>query len=212
MIKQELRSIWNNKMLTLSIAVMFFMPILYSGMLLWAFWDPYSKVDQLPVALVNEDTGAILDEEEIQLGKELIDNLTSKGTFNYTVLNSKEAAKKLEDNEIYLLIKIPENFSEHATTLLDENPSKLEIEYKANEGYNFLSSKIGDTAIETIRTEVNKQVAETYVEQLYNSIGKLGGGFSDAAEGAKKRLIGIDQFDESGCGCKMENRFKHGLK
>ena len=34
------------------------LPLLYGAMYLWAFWNPFAAVDKIPVALVNEDTGA----------------------------------------------------------------------------------------------------------------------------------------------------------
>lgn len=184
MLKQELLSIWKDKKFTLSIIVMVFMPILYSGMLLWAFWDPYSKLDKLPVALVNEDSGAILDGEQIALGDELIKSLIQDKQFDFFEVSSEEAKERLLNQEYYLLINIPENFSQHATTLLDDNPEKLEILYLPNEGYNFLSAKIGDTAIEKIRAAVNEEVAKTYTKTLFESIDKLGNGFAEAADGA----------------------------
>lgn len=184
MLKKEWLSIWKDKKLTLSIVVMFFMPVLYSGMLLWAFWDPYHHLENLPVALVNEDTGAVLEGEEIALGNELISNLLDEKVFNFIEADAKDAEKRLMNQDYYLLIRIPENFSEHATTLLDEKPSKLQIEYVSNEGYNFLSAKIGDSAIEQIREEVNNEVAKTYAAQLYDSITKLGDGYTEAASAA----------------------------
>ncbi len=184
MLRQELRSIWKDKKFTLSIIVMVFMPILYSGMLLWAFWDPYSKLDELPVALVNEDSGAVLDGEAIALGDELISKLIEEKQFHFFEVSSEEAKERLVNQDYYLLIKIPENFSQHATTLLEDNPEKLQIEYLSNEGFNFLSSKIGDTAIEKIRTAVNEEVAKTYAETLYESIDQLAEGFVEASDGA----------------------------
>ena len=184
MLKQELRSIWKDKKFTLSIIVMMFIPILYSGMLLWAFWDPYSNLDELPVALVNEDSGAVLDGEAIALGKDLVNKLIDEKQFHFFEVSSEEAKKRLLDQDYYLLIKIPENFSEHATTLLEDHPEKLQIEYLPNEGYNFLGSKIGDSAIEKIRIAVNEEVAKTYAETLYESINQLSDGFDEATDGA----------------------------
>ena len=196
MLRQELRSIWKDKKFTLSIIVMIFMPILYSGMLLWAFWDPYAKLDELPVALVNEDSGAVLDGDTIALGDELIKKLIDEKQFNFIEVSSEEANQRLLDNEYYLLIKIPENFSQHATTLLEDQPEKLKIEYLPNEGYNFLTSKIGDTAIEKIRTAVNEEVAKTYAETLYNSIDQLSNGFVDAADGASDLSDGASKIKD----------------
>ena len=103
MLKQELHSIWKDKKFTLSIIVMMFIPILYSGMLLWAFWDPYSKLDKLPVALVNEDSGAVLDGEAIALGDELISKLIEEKQFGFFEVSSDEAKERLVDQDYYLL-------------------------------------------------------------------------------------------------------------
>ena len=51
----------NPKVLIPVIAILF-IPILYSGIYLAAYWDPYGHVDKLPVAVVNLDKGAELEE------------------------------------------------------------------------------------------------------------------------------------------------------
>ncbi len=186
MLKAEWRSIWKDKKLTLSIVVMFIMPILYCGMLLWAFWDPYGHLDQLPVAIVNDDKGAEIEGEQIALGDELLDNLLDSKTFKFIEVAGEEAEHRLLNEEYYILIKIPENFSEHATTLLDEQPEKLELEYMANEAYNFLGSRIGDSAIKNIRDEVNEEIVKTYAEQLFDVVAKMGEGYTEASDGALK--------------------------
>lgn len=191
LLKAEWQSIWKDKKLTLSIVVMFIMPILYCGMLLWAFWDPYGHLDQLPVGIVNEDSGAQIKGEPIALGDELLNNLLDSGAFKFIEVNGEEAEQRLLNEEYYILIKIPENFSEHATTLLDEQPEKLEIEYKANEAYNFLGSRIGDSAIKSIRDEVNEEIAKTYAEQLFDVVAEMGEGYTEASDGALKINDGV---------------------
>lgn len=193
MLKREWQSIWKDKKLTLSIIVMFFMPLLYAGMLLYAFWDPYNRLDELPVAIVNEDKGAQLEGEPLQLGDELVSELLDNKDLNFIEIDAEKANEGLLNEDYYLLIRVPENFSEHATTLLDENPKKLELEYYANEGSNFLSAQIGGNAIEKIRTKVNEQVAKTYATELYDAIAKLGEGFIDASDAATKIQEGLDE-------------------
>ena len=105
-------------------------------------------------------------------------------TFKFTEVSKEDAEKGLENQDYYVVIEIPENFSEHATTLLDDDPEKLTIVYKPNEGFNFLSAQIGETAMDRIRAEVNEKVASTYAEKLFDSISELGDGFGEAADGA----------------------------
>jgi len=41
LMKAELSSLFKNKKLLIPVIAILFIPILYSGMFLWAFWDPY---------------------------------------------------------------------------------------------------------------------------------------------------------------------------
>ena len=178
--KQLLRS---RKMLVPMIAILF-IPVLYAGMFLWAFWNPYANMDDLPVAIVDLDEGAEMDGEQLALGQELTDKLIDSKQFDFQRVKKAEAEKGLKNQDYYVVIEIPENFSEHATTLLDDEPEKLTIIYKPNEGFNFLSGQIGETAMDRIRAEVNEKVASTYAEKLFDSIVELGDGFGEAADGA----------------------------
>ncbi|ATP41761.1 hypothetical protein CSE16_17930 [Solibacillus sp. R5-41] len=184
MIKAEwLKLLKTRKMLVATIAVLF-VPVLYAGMFLWAFWDPYANLESLPVAIVNEDKGATMEGESLQVGDELVENLVKSKQFKFEEIDQSDAENALKDRKYYILIKIPENFSQHVTTLLDDSPQKLKIEYIPNEGFNFLSAQIGESAMEMIKAEVNAQVSATFAEELFNSITTLGDGYTEAADGA----------------------------
>lgn len=201
MIKAEWLKIFKTKKMLISVIAVLFVPVMYSGMFLWAFWDPYANLKDLPVAVVNEDKGAVMDEETMKLGQTLVDKLIDSEQFRFEEVEAKEADQKLKDQKYYILIKIPENFSEHATTLLDDEPQRLVIDYIPNEGFNFLGAQIGETAMDRIKAEVNTQVSATYAEKLFDSITQLGDGFTEAAdgageldEGAAKLAAGADEL------------------
>ncbi|MCZ8538459.1 YhgE/Pip domain-containing protein [Paenisporosarcina quisquiliarum] len=194
MIKQEFLNIVKNRKLLIPILAVLFIPVLYAGMFLWAFWDPYEQLNELPVAIVNEDVGAELDGEHITVGKDVTEKLVDSQQFHFVEVSKKQGEEALENQDYYMVIEIPSNFSQHATTLLDEQPEKLLIEYKPNEGFNFLSAQIGDTAVERIRAEVNKQVVASYSEKLFASITKMGTGYGEAADGAEKLSAGADKL------------------
>ncbi|WP_075619882.1 YhgE/Pip domain-containing protein [Paenisporosarcina indica] len=194
MLKQELVNIIKNRKLLIPIIAILFIPVLYAGMFLWAFWDPYAQLSDLPVAIVNEDTGAELDGQYLTVGKDVTKNLVDSKQFHFVEVSKEDAQKALEKQDYYMVIEIPSNFSQHATTLLDENPQKLIIDYKPNEGFNFLSAQIGDTAMERIRAEVNKQIVASYSEKLFDSITKMGEGYGEAADGAGELFVGADKL------------------
>lgn len=195
----EWKLVLRSKKLIVPMIAILFIPVLYAGMFLWAFWNPYANMSDLPVAIVDLDNGAEMDGEKLALGKELTDKLIDSKQFAFKKVSKADAEKGLENEDYYVVIEIPENFSEHATTLLDEVPEKLTIVYKPNEGFNFLSAQIGETAMDRIRAEVNEQVASTYAEKLFDSIKEMGDGFGEAADGAGELHDGATKLS-SGAG------------
>ncbi|MEW8985711.1 MAG: YhgE/Pip domain-containing protein [Bacillus sp. (in: firmicutes)] len=181
---QELLAIFRNKKLLIPIIAVLFIPVLYSGMFLWAFWDPYEHLSDLPVAVTNSDSGTTLDGEKLELGNDLVEKLKENQDFGFKFVSEEEGTRGLEQQEYYMLIKIPEDFSENATTLMDEHPEKLELVYMPNESFNFLSAQIGGTAAEKIKASVSEKVSETYAETMFGKVGELADGLSKASDGA----------------------------
>ncbi|MBS4193563.1 YhgE/Pip domain-containing protein [Lederbergia citri] len=192
----EIKHVLKNKKLLIPLIAVMFVPILYSGMFLWAFWDPYDGLSDLPVAVVNKDNGAVFEEKELQLGNELVNKLNESKDFDFKVVDSDKGYKDLENRKYYMLIEIPEHFSENATTLLDEHPKKLELKYIPNESYNFLSSQIGETAIKEIKAAVSKEVVATYSETMFDKIQEMGSGFAEASSGAKELHDGAGKLND----------------
>lgn len=186
MIKAEWLKILKTRKMLVSIIAVLFIPVMYAGMFLWAFWDPYKGLPNLPVAVVNEDKGAEMEGVKLDLGNDLVDKLVESNEFKFIDVSKEEAEKGLHGRDYYMILEIPTNFSEHATTLLDDKPSKLVMNYIPNEGLNFLGAQIGETAMDRVRAEVNSQVSATYAEKLFDSITTLGDGFTEAADGSNK--------------------------
>jgi putative membrane protein len=182
--KEELLAIVRNKKVLIPIIAVIFVPVLYAGMFLWAFWDPYAKLDELPVAVVNEDAGATLDGTHLKLGDDLVSKLKKNKQFGFEFVDKKEGYDNLKEQKYYMVIEIPKDFSKNATTLLDEQPEKLELVYTPNESYNFLSAQIGGTAAEKIKTAVAEKVTETYAETMFDKISELADGVVKASDGA----------------------------
>ncbi|WP_102261765.1 YhgE/Pip family protein [Mesobacillus jeotgali] len=191
---QELTAIFRNKKLLIPIIAVLFVPVLYSGMFLWAFWDPYEHLSDLPVAVANEDSGTTMEGEKLQLGDDLVGKLKESKDFDFQFVSEKEGKKGLEQQEYYMMIKIPENFSKNATTLLDDHPEKLELVYIPNESFNFLSAQIGETAAERIKASVSEKLSETYAETMFDKIGDLAKGLGKASDGAAELNDGADKL------------------
>ncbi|MGD6890003.1 YhgE/Pip family protein [Bacillus mobilis] len=196
LLRKEFTEIIKSKKILIPIIAVLFVPILYAGMFLWAFWDPYKQLDDLPVAVVNLDKGAVFDGKPIEVGKGLVDNLKDNTSFKWEFVSEKEAKKGMEGRKYYMLVRIPDDFSSNATTLLKDDPKPLNLEYIPNESLNFLSSQIGGTAIEKIKGEVSSTLTKTYAEKMFDSIQDVSKGLADGAEGANKLQDGSSELHD----------------
>ncbi|WP_416828679.1 YhgE/Pip family protein [Ectobacillus polymachus] len=183
---REFLAILKNKRLLIPIIAVLFVPILYAGMFLLAFWDPYSHLQDLPVAVVNLDKGAVEDGESFHVGDEFINNLKKDNNFKWEFVDEKTAMDGLHNRKYYMMVRVPANFSENATTLLKDHPEKLQLEYVPNESANFLSSQIGGSAVEKIKEEIGSTLSATYAEKMFANLQKVSTGFEDGSKGASQ--------------------------
>ncbi|MGM7636229.1 YhgE/Pip family protein [Bacillus sp. Hm123] len=180
----EMKAIVTNRKLLIPIAAVLFIPLLYAGMFLWAFWNPYENLKELPVAVVNKDKGADFEGEKLELGKELEKEIKKSDDFDFHIMSEDEAQKGLKNLKYYMLIEVPADFSKNATTLLDDQPEKLELKYIPNEGHNFLTSQMGETAMKEIRASLQENITKTYSETIFDKIKEMGDGLAKASDGA----------------------------
>ncbi|MFP4975929.1 YhgE/Pip family protein [Paenibacillus sp. CN-4] len=176
--------------------VVLFIPVMYSGLFLKAFWDPYGKMNELPVAVVNEDKGAEYEGRQLTAGNDLVTELKKSDDFAWKFVSREAAEAGLKDNTYYMAIVVPEDFSSKATTLLDDEPQPAHIIFEPNEGYNFLAGQIGGTAVKEIKSKVSAKVTEAYTESVFDKITKVSDGLGEAGDGASKLADGAVKLDD----------------
>ncbi|SFG38426.1 putative membrane protein [Halobacillus alkaliphilus] len=191
----ELKHIGKNRKVFISFIAVLLVPLIYSGMFLWAFWNPYGSMDQLPVAIVNSDEGAQFNDRRLDVGKEFVDNLEDSGDFKYELVSKEEGYDGLSNHTYYMLVEIPENFSSSATTILEDNPKKLQLKYVPNEGFNFLSAQIGESATEQMKAELADEMTKTYARAMFAKFDELKEGLSDASSKAEELNAGAQELD-----------------
>jgi len=191
LLKAEMKAILSNKRLLVPIIAVAFIPLLYAGMFLWAFWDPYGKMEHLPVAIVNEDKGAEMDGKALDIGGELSTKLKESEQFDFHFVSKKEAVEGLKNHDYYIAVEIPKSFSKKATTLLDEKPEKLEMYFLPNESFNFLAGQIGGTAVDRVKSEVASEITKTYADAMFEGINKASDGLAKAGDGAGELSDGL---------------------
>lgn len=196
MVWKQFKAYLSNPKLLIPVVAILFIPILYSGIYLWAFWDPYSHTDKLPVAVVNEDQGAKMEGKKLHIGNDLVKELKENPDFKWEFVDAKKAENGLKNNKYYALIEVPENFSEKAKTAMDPHPKKLELKYKTNSGYNYLASQIGKKGVEQLESNLSNEISKTYTGVIFDKIGEMGDGFKKASDGAGKLADGSSKASD----------------
>ena len=177
-------------------------PLMYTYFYLGAFWDPYARLDEVPVAVVNLDSGAEINGEERNLGKEICDNLEENGSIKFIFTDEKDAEQGVLEDKYYASITIPQDFSYNASTA-SENTEKLHssIVYSANQKKNYLAAQILENAMPTIKQTVNsnidKEIITTLCEKLESvpdSMGELQDGFEQLSDGSAALYDGTKEL------------------
>ena len=192
--KQEWAYLRKNKILLLVFLAIIAIPTIYTTLFLGSMWDPYGKVDHLPVAIVNEDKPVTYNDETLEVGNEMVDSLKDNESLDFHFVSSKEAKDGLKNGTYYMVITIPEDFSANASTVLDEHPRKMVLDYETNPGTNYIASKLSETALNKIRTSVADTVTKTYTETVFDQIVTVGEGMTEASDGAGQLADGAIQL------------------
>lgn len=196
MVKQEWKSLWRNKILMIVLVFIIAIPAIYTTLFLGSMWDPYGKLDNLPVAVVNLDEPVEYEGETLNVGQKLVDKLKDDGSLCFNFTDADQAERGLKNGTYYMVITVPKNFSENATTLMDTVPKKMELDYKTNPGTNYIAMKMSETALEKIKTSVAQEVTKTYAETIFDKIGEAGDGMKDAADGAGEIYDGTEKLSD----------------
>ena len=170
----------------IAICIVMLIPSIYACVFLGSMWDPYGNIGDLPVAVVNYDKSVEYNDKTLSIGDDLVDKLKDNDSLKFNFVDSDTAEQGIENGTYYMVITIPKDFSKNATTLMDANPKKMELDYKTNPGKNYIASKMSSTALEKIKTEIEHTVTETYTQTVFDTIGDTADSLYDAVDGAQK--------------------------
>ncbi|SDK95497.1 putative membrane protein [Bacillus toyonensis] len=186
LIFKDWKAMWHHKHGRIALIFLLIVPLIYSGFFLAGYWDPYGRLDKLPVAVVNLDKGAAMDEKTIHAGDDFVKNLKENKELAFHFVSEKNADEGLREDKYYMVVTIPEDFSKKVSTLMDEKPEPAQLQYKVNPGKNFVAAQIGTTAVENMKTKISNSITKSYTEGVFSKFQDLAQGLSDASNGAEK--------------------------
>ncbi|MED1111835.1 YhgE/Pip domain-containing protein [Bacillus paramycoides] len=186
LIFKDWKAMWNHKHGRIALIFLLIVPLIYAGFFLAGYWDPYGRLDKLPVAVVNLDKGTVMDEKAIHAGDDFVKNLKENKELAFHFVSEKNADEGLKEDKYYMVVTIPEDFSKKVSTLMDEKPEPAQLQYKVNPGKNFVAAQIGTTAVENMKTKISNSITKSYTEGVFSKFQDLAQGLNDASNGAGK--------------------------
>lgn len=162
----ELRRFGRGRLPRIAVVAIVLVPLLYGALYLWAFWDPTGNLDKLPVALVNADTGAVRDGEQLNAGDEVVTKLLESDDLDWQVTNAQDASSGVLDGRYYFAVTVPADFSADLVSAGGDDPTAAQLEVTYDDANSFLASTLGRTAMAQVRTAVSQSAGQDAVDTL----------------------------------------------
>ncbi|MBO8196526.1 YhgE/Pip domain-containing protein [Streptomyces oryzae] len=201
----ELKRFGRGRLPRAAIAAMLLLPLLYGALYLWSFWDPYNRLDKVPVALVNEDQGATVKGEKLNAGDDIVKGLHDSDSFEWHETSAADARKGVEDGRYYLSLTVPSDFSKRVSSSSGDSPGTGALKVRTNDANNYIVGQISRTVFSEVRASASSKVSRGFYDKIYVSFSTLHGKTAQAAKGADDLGEGIGKA-EKGAG-----KLKHGL-
>jgi putative membrane protein len=141
-------------------------------------------MDRLPVALVNADTGATLDDEPLDAGTQVTDKLVDSGDLDWRLTDAEDAAQGVADGTYYFAVTIPADFSTDVASADGDTPTAASLQVTYNDANSFLASTLGKTAMAQVQSAVSATIGDQAVDTMLVGLGSARDGFATASDGA----------------------------
>ncbi len=172
--KRDVRNITKNWVAAVLIGGLIVLPSLYAWLNIYASSDPYGRTDKLPVAVVNEDKGADVQDKHIEVGKEIVSTLKANPSMEWHFVPKEEAMDGVEYGDYFAVMVLPEDLSSELASVASGNPKKAEIDYYVNEKLNSIAPKITEKGASVIVDKVSSQFVSTVNGVIFDMMNSLG--------------------------------------
>ncbi|MEU9293037.1 YhgE/Pip domain-containing protein [Streptomyces sp. NPDC048266] len=189
----ELKRFGRGKLPRAALVAILLLPLLYGALYLYSFWDPYSRLDKIPVALVNEDRGATADGKRIDAGDDLTQGLLESNTFAWHRVSDAEARRGVEDGTYYLSLTMPADFSSRIASSSGDSPETGALRVRTNDANNYIVGQISRTVFSEVRTAASTKSSRSFLDKIFISFSDIHDATEKAAKGATDLKQGVDK-------------------
>lgn len=192
----ELRRFRRSRLGKLAIIAICVIPLLYSTLYLWSFWDPFGKLNRVPVAFVNEDQGMVVAGQPFNAGDQIEDKIRQNDQLDWVPTNEEDAVDGVRNGKYYFAVMLPKNFSEEVASPTSDHPQKATVFTHYNDSNGWLTSLIGQNAMRVFLETVSSEIGQQAVDKVLVGVQEAGKGLHKATVGAQQLADGAVQLND----------------
>lgn len=190
----------NKKKVTQSmvILILLLVPALYALIFLGAYWNPEGHMSDIPIAVVNNDTGFSLNGADTNIGNELVDTLKSNDQVSWIFTSKTKAKNGLKDGKYYAELIIPEDFTKNISSAASETKTQGTLYFIASDKKGMMASSLLSSLSSSIETSINKTISASIVntittslQSIPSSLQQLSTGLDALDKGSSQLSLGI---------------------
>ena len=194
--KRDIKKIATNWVALVVVIGLIILPSLYAWFNIKSSWDPYGNTKGIKVAVVNEDKGASYGGKDLNVGDELITELSENDNIGWNFVDKEKADKGVRMGDYFASIVIPENFSDDLISVTSKNIKKPKLIYTVNESSNAIAPKITDKGVQTLKQQIDDTVADTVNSTVLKVLNGVGLEYEGSRDKVRKVVDLIYKIDD----------------
>ncbi|MGH3621584.1 MAG: YhgE/Pip family protein, partial [Sciscionella sp.] len=173
----------------LALCALLLVPLLFGAMYIYANWDPYGRLGNVPVALVNADKGAKgPDGKQLSAGDVVSAQLEKSHTLGWHRVDAKEASRGVTDGDYTFALTLPADFSAALVSPADSTPRRDLLTLTTNNANNYLVRTIAAKVVGEVRATVATRLGQQAAERLLTGLSTTHDQLTEAANRSRQLL------------------------
>jgi putative membrane protein len=189
----ELRRLTTGRMPRIALAAIMIVPLLYGGFYLYANWDPYSNLSEVPAALVVADQGATADGKVLRAGADVRDELIRQHTFDWTEVSAADADAGVRNGRFTFAVTLPAGFSESLASPASTEARQGMLILTTNDANSYTGSTVGHRVVEEVRRTVAAKAGSAAAERMLAGFSTIQQKTAEAASGSGQLANGAER-------------------
>ncbi len=182
----------------LALVFVVLVPLLYGGLYLWSNWDPYGRLDRIPVAVVDDDRPVTVDGKRVAAGELFTDELREDRIFDWHFVDDGEARRGVHAGDYYFMISVPRDFSGRLASGAEHTPRRAAMLITLDDANGYIVGKMAQTVQAELENKISAAAVSAYFRSVFDNLDRLRAGLDDAVDGAGELEKGAGTAEQGG--------------